>query len=104
MRILLASLAIMLVFAASASPSCLTKKEARAKWPGAHLYWHTERHCWDNHRGGKRYRDPVFGSSKIAAAGDPIVTGPVYRALLMAPGFEPAPRFLPWEKRVAGSF
>lgn len=34
-----------------ASPSCLTKEEARAKYPGQHLWWHTLAHCWDDQPG-----------------------------------------------------
>jgi len=36
------------------APSCMTKAEARAIWPRAHLYWHTADHCWDNRAGGGR--------------------------------------------------
>jgi len=27
---------------------CLSKAEARAKFPGQIIYWHTVNHCWDN--------------------------------------------------------
>jgi hypothetical protein len=36
---------------------CLTKAEARAKWPKAHLYWHGADHCWDN-QAKRRQREP----------------------------------------------
>jgi hypothetical protein len=49
------ALSILLTTAAHASPTCLTKSEARVHWPRTHLYWHGEDHCWDNHRGGRRY-------------------------------------------------
>jgi len=29
-------------------PPCLTKEQARAKYPGQWLYWHTASRCWDN--------------------------------------------------------
>lgn len=32
---------------------CLTKEQARAKFPGQWLYWHTAQRCWDNQRGNK---------------------------------------------------
>lgn len=32
---------------AHASPSCMTYKEARAKYKRAHLYWNTDDRCWD---------------------------------------------------------
>jgi hypothetical protein len=31
---------------------CLTKDQARAKWPTSYLYWHTANRCWDNRKGG----------------------------------------------------
>jgi len=39
----------------NASPSCLTKSEARENWPRSHLYWHGQSHCWDNRHGGGRH-------------------------------------------------
>jgi len=30
--------------------ACLTEKEARARWPKDHLYWHGPDRCWDNSR------------------------------------------------------
>src|SRR5215831_9350060 len=31
------------------SPGCMTKSEARAKFPKAqHLYWHGSKHCWND--------------------------------------------------------
>lgn len=49
--------AIALVFmlqTASATPSCMTRDEARAKHPRAHLYWHGVKHCWDATPPGRR--------------------------------------------------
>ena len=31
---------------------CLTKEQARAKYHGAWLFWHTANRCWDNRKGG----------------------------------------------------
>ena len=42
---------LLAAFPALASPSCMTKHEARAHYGNDWIYWHTERHCWDNHRG-----------------------------------------------------
>jgi hypothetical protein len=46
--------------------ACLTKSEARAKWPKDHLYWHGQDHCWDNkqrsHYPRRKYEDPVMPS------------------------------------------
>lgn len=33
---------------AHASATCRTIAEARSAFPGAHLYWHGNGHCWDN--------------------------------------------------------
>lgn len=43
----------LIIFSSPApgSPYCMTKEEARAKWPKEHLYWHTENRCWDATRG-----------------------------------------------------
>jgi hypothetical protein len=32
------------------SAACLSHADARANWPDAHLYWHTDNRCWDNSR------------------------------------------------------
>ena len=31
-----------------ASPECMTKQEARAKWPTKPIYWHGSNHCWND--------------------------------------------------------
>src|SRR5215471_2355591 len=31
-----------------ASPECMTKQEARAKWPAKPIYLHGSSHCWNN--------------------------------------------------------
>ena len=40
-------------FGADVDQTCLTREQARAKYPKQYLYWHTEHHCWDN-RPGRR--------------------------------------------------
>lgn len=108
-------LGLLLVWAAVASPSCMTKREARHHWPRAHIYWHGSDRCWDNHRGRgkrdrerKRYRDPVFSSKKVATvtfqAPVPEVIEPVYRPMTFVPDLDRYMRFVPWEQRIAGSF
>ena len=48
MRIAVIVVAIVMVSSPShASPSCMTKSEARQKLGTAHLYWHGAGHCWD---------------------------------------------------------
>jgi hypothetical protein len=63
-----ACILIIAVIAARGSPSCMTMAEARAKYPRAHLYWHTLHHCWDNHaarvtRERKTNRAPIIDAS-----------------------------------------
>ena len=31
-----------------ASPECMTKQEARAKWPAKPIYWHGSNRCWND--------------------------------------------------------
>jgi len=50
---------------------CLTKEQARAKWPKEWLYWHTSHHCWDNVRGNANTANTADGSVKIIRAPKP---------------------------------
>ena len=43
--------AVWKTMAADNNPPCLTKEQARAKWPNDYLHWHTAHHCWNNERG-----------------------------------------------------
>jgi hypothetical protein len=63
--VVLAVMIITTMKVAGASASCMTKREARAIWPRAHIYWHSADHCWDNRRGrhGRRYKDPLMGGA-----------------------------------------
>jgi len=51
---------VALLATVARAETCLSKAEARAKWPKAHLYWHTGDHCWDNKQSTKheKKRDP----------------------------------------------
>jgi hypothetical protein len=44
---LAATCLIAAVIPAQASGGCLTKGEARQRFPASHLYWHGKDHCWD---------------------------------------------------------
>src|SRR5579859_6839594 len=67
MRTILILLTLLLcVSAASASPSCMTKNEARQQYRTSFLYWHGAWHCWDN-RGGHRKASHAR-STEIAVA------------------------------------
>lgn len=108
--VVLVALVLLIVWFAQApaSPSCMTKSEARHRWPTTHIWWHGRGHCWDNRRGGSiryRYRDPVFSKVQAAAAvpvvpAVPSVPPPMYFVLSL----DRYMRFLPWEQRIAGSF
>jgi len=40
--------AIDYAFGADVNETCLTREQARVKYPGQWLYWHTANRCWDN--------------------------------------------------------
>jgi hypothetical protein len=65
--VIAASMFIMLVVAtpSRASPSCMSKTEARQHFGSKHVYWHGQNHCWDanptrrltqNHKGQRNRR------------------------------------------------
>ena len=39
---------------ADINPACMTREQARAKYPRQWLYWHTPQRCWDNKPGRSR--------------------------------------------------
>src|SRR6202790_3257090 len=43
------SMLVMLVAAtpSKASPSCMSRTEARQHFDSVHIYWHGKDHCWD---------------------------------------------------------
>jgi hypothetical protein len=47
--VLAVSMLVMLVVAtpSDASPSCMSKTEARQHFGSMHIYWHGQNHCWD---------------------------------------------------------
>jgi hypothetical protein len=51
-------------WAADNTPPCLSKAQARAEHPKAHLYWHGSDHCWDNQQ--RRHRDPPDARKALA--------------------------------------
>lgn len=52
--IVLAAIAVLAIGVwAVMGAECLTKEQARARHPGAWLYWHGSSRCWDNQRGNK---------------------------------------------------
>jgi hypothetical protein len=57
MRVALFVLLILMVSTPSqASPSCMTKTEARQHFGALHIYWHGRDRCWDTNPGRRRYQ------------------------------------------------
>jgi hypothetical protein len=53
---------------AVATPACMTKAEARAAYPRAHLYWSGSNRCWSDRAGrssARRYRPAVDDSEPV---------------------------------------
>jgi len=111
----------------AADIDCLTKEQARAKWPGQWLYWHTENRCWDNQKVGARprahysvNRNPLrLGKPPVDANGNFMhhsaraitqdeIDEMQYRLeaekRLATCCWPPPATFLPWELRVTGAF
>ena len=63
-----ASIALGTDNATPRSVSCLTKEQARAKWPNELIYWHTAHHCWDNVQGTANTASMADGTVKIIRA------------------------------------
>ena len=56
---MVASLLLLLMEATAAtSKPCLTKEEDSKLWPNEWLYWHTDRHCWDQIKGTNGTYEP----------------------------------------------
>lgn len=69
-----------------ASEGCLSKAEARSKWPKAHLFWHTAEKCWDNQVGrgrhyGKRNPEQAKPHPAPPARADANVNSPAKKIL-----------------------
>ena len=57
-----ALIVVAIAFAASpshASPSCMTMPEARAAFPGKHLWWHGPNKCWDATPGRRQFAKQI---------------------------------------------
>ena len=46
-------IALLATTSSDASPSCMSKTEARAHFRSMHIYWHGLDHCWDATRTGR---------------------------------------------------
>ena len=85
--IILAVMIFAMTQSASANAVCLSKRDARALWPKAHLYWYSKNHCWSNRRGPPR-------NLKL----DPVVT--FHAELLPEPIYDVLPRPRPKADRL----
>jgi hypothetical protein len=56
---------------AHASATCRTIDEARTAFPGAHLYWHGNGHCWDNNGRTSGHASAKHARGKIATPEPP---------------------------------
>jgi hypothetical protein len=63
--------AVWKAMAADNNPPCLTKEQARAKWPKEYIYWHTAHHCWDATRGRANTAAKADGTVQIIRAPQP---------------------------------
>ena len=89
---------------------CLTKEQARAKWPKDWLYWHTANRCWDNQKVGSvnraHYRT-VAGPTRKATVTPDEIDKTQYQMeaekRLATCCWPPAVKFIPWEIRINGA-
>ena len=60
LAVIAVSMLVMLLVAtpSGASPSCMSKIEARQHFGSAHLYWHGRNHCWDAAPTGRLAQNP----------------------------------------------
>jgi hypothetical protein len=81
------SMLVMLMAAtpSAASPSCMSRTEARRHFGSSHLYWHGGDHCWDATPPRLHYR---------MAGVQPAITQPKWREQMaeMLAGDEPVPK------------
>jgi hypothetical protein len=56
--VIVVSMLVVLVVTtpSEASPSCMSKIEARQRFGSVHIYWHGPNHCWDATPGHRRAR------------------------------------------------
>jgi hypothetical protein len=64
-------LIVDVAYGADNAQPCLTKEQARAKWPTAWIYWHGMNHCWDNVRGTAATANKADGTVQILRAPKP---------------------------------
>jgi hypothetical protein len=69
--------------AVQASPECMTKQEARAKWPMKPIYWHGSSRCWnDQPLSSRRSTTPPANTSDSATKALAFVSTPLPKATI----------------------
>jgi len=64
-----------------ASSECMTKQEARAKWPTKPIYWHGSSRCWNNQPlSSRRSTTPPANASDSATKALAFVSTPLPKA------------------------
>jgi hypothetical protein len=121
--LLLAAIALVamvyVVMAADNTPpeQCLTREQAKEKYPGMWLYWRTEKRCWygahyakpvRTHKSTKLVPTPVYddAGNNVRTRGDADIDIIQYRneaerrlRTCCWPPL-PAPTFVPWDERI----
>jgi hypothetical protein len=119
---------IKVAVGADVDPGCLTHDEAARRYPNQWLYWHTVKHCWDNHSSRTAIRHPAAPKGDRLPPPAPSIDMPegptvAYPSLMQGSGssdnmlrpdpivdwppvfdfdVDPHP-FIPWQERVVSS-
>ena len=88
--------------AKATDPTCLTKAEARQKFPKAHLYWHTQHRCWDATPTWRANRKQYKRHLTVGQASE--TPRPQYRVVIPRTSVPATGLFNPWDERVEGAF
>ena len=88
--------------AQATDPTCLTKAEARKKFPKAHLYWHTQHRCWDATPTWRASRANYKRRLTVEHAMEAPPTR--YRVMNAPTDVSAKTAFTPWDERVEGAF
>jgi hypothetical protein len=83
-------------------PTCLTKAEARQKFPKAHLYWHTQHRCWDATPTSRANRAHYKRGLTVGQAIE--APRPRYQVVIPRISVPATGSFSPWDERVQGAF
>lgn len=89
--------------AADNNPPCLTKEQARAKWPKEIIYWRTIHRCWGITPPGRRIPHTVVAARMITQEEiDELQTRHEAERRLRTCCWPPLPVFEVWQERIQG--